>query len=276
MFENTKAFSGFSADDIPRAQQFYGETLGLKVTEANGLLTLHIAGDRPTIVYPKPDHTPAAFTILNFPVDDIDAAVDALAARGVEFERYDGMEQDERASCAPAGRTSRGSGIRPATSSRCSRSAEGSAVVTVDDVRSFVAQLPRSYEVLVRDRIKFRVGQIVYVAFSRDETLMGFAFPKEEREALVASEPEKFMMPTAATCASSGSSSGWRPSTSRRCASSSSTPGGWSCPRSSPPPTTSASSPASCSRRAARRCASTAARSPACRARGCRWGPARP
>ena len=85
MFANTKAFSGFAVDDIPRAQQFYGETLGLKVTEANGLLTLHIAGDRPTIVYPKPDHTPAAFTILNFPVDDIDAAVDALvgARRGV-------------------------------------------------------------------------------------------------------------------------------------------------------------------------------------------------
>jgi predicted enzyme related to lactoylglutathione lyase len=96
MFENTKAFSGFSVDDVDRAKAFYGETLGLKVTEAHGLLTLHIAGDRPTIVYPKPDHTPAAFTILNFPVDDIDAAVDALVARGVEFERYDAMEQDER------------------------------------------------------------------------------------------------------------------------------------------------------------------------------------
>jgi hypothetical protein len=68
--------------------------------------------------------------------------------------------------------------------------------VTVDDVRAFLAQLPRSYEVLVRDRVKFRVGQIVYVAFSRDETLMGFAFSKEEREALVDSEPEKFLMPT--------------------------------------------------------------------------------
>jgi len=68
--------------------------------------------------------------------------------------------------------------------------------VTVDDVRAFVAPLPRSYEVLVRDRVKFRVGQIVYVAFSRDETLMGFAFSKEEREALVDSEPEKFLMPT--------------------------------------------------------------------------------
>jgi hypothetical protein len=69
-------------------------------------------------------------------------------------------------------------------------------MVTVDDVRAFVSQLERSYEVLVRDRVKFRVGQIVYVAFSRDETLMGFAFPKEEREALVDSEPDKFMMPT--------------------------------------------------------------------------------
>ena len=96
MFKDTKAFSGFAVDDLDAARQFYGETLGLKVTEANGLLTLHIAGDRPTIVYPKPDHTPAAFTILNFPVDDIDAAVDALAARGVEIERYDGMEQDEK------------------------------------------------------------------------------------------------------------------------------------------------------------------------------------
>ena len=96
MFENTKAFSGFAVDDIPKAKQFYGDTLGLKVSEENGLLTLHIAGDRATLVYPKEDHTPASFTILNFPVDDIDAAVDALAQRGVEFERYDGMEQDEK------------------------------------------------------------------------------------------------------------------------------------------------------------------------------------
>jgi hypothetical protein len=72
----------------------------------------------------------------------------------------------------------------------------GAAMVTVDDVRAFASQLERSYEVLVRGRVKFRVGQIVYVAFSHDETLMGFAFPKEEREALVASEPEKFLMPT--------------------------------------------------------------------------------
>lgn len=92
MFENTKAFSGFSVDDVPRAKQFYGETLGLKVSEENGLLTLHIAGDRPTLVYPKDDHEPASFTILNFPVDDIETAVDALAERGVGFERYEGMD----------------------------------------------------------------------------------------------------------------------------------------------------------------------------------------
>jgi hypothetical protein len=68
-------------------------------------------------------------------------------------------------------------------------------VVNIDDVRSVVAGFPRSYEALVRDRVKFRVGRIVYLAFSRDERLMGFAFPKEERDALVESEPDKFMMP---------------------------------------------------------------------------------
>jgi hypothetical protein len=69
--------------------------------------------------------------------------------------------------------------------------------VTVDDARAIAATLPRSYEALVRDRVKFRVGQIVYVAFSRDETIMGFGFPKEERDALVASEPDKFLLPRA-------------------------------------------------------------------------------
>ena len=90
MFGNTKAFSGFAVDDLEKAKQFYSETLGLEVTEENDLLTLHIAGDRPVLVYPKPNHTPASFTILNFPVDDIEAAVDQLAARGVDFERYEG------------------------------------------------------------------------------------------------------------------------------------------------------------------------------------------
>ena len=92
MFGNTKAFSGFSVDDIPKARRFYGETLGLRVSEEHGMLHLHIAGDRDTLVYPKPDHTPATYTILNFPVDDLEAAVDALTARGVVFERLDGVD----------------------------------------------------------------------------------------------------------------------------------------------------------------------------------------
>jgi predicted enzyme related to lactoylglutathione lyase len=79
-------------DDVPRAKRFYGETLGLKVSEANGLLTLHVAGGRDVMVYPKANHEPASFTILNFPVDDIEAAVDALGKRGVRFERYEGTE----------------------------------------------------------------------------------------------------------------------------------------------------------------------------------------
>jgi catechol 2,3-dioxygenase-like lactoylglutathione lyase family enzyme len=96
MFANTQAFSGFAVDDLQQAREFYGETLGLKTSEEHGLMTLHLAGDRDTLVYPKPDHTPATYTILNFPVDDIDKAVAELAARGVRFERYDGLEQDEK------------------------------------------------------------------------------------------------------------------------------------------------------------------------------------
>lgn len=96
MFANTKAFSGFAVDDLDQARRFYGETLGINTSEQYGLMTLHLAGGRDTLVYPKSGHTPASFTILNFPVDDIEAAVDELAARGVRFERYEGMEQDER------------------------------------------------------------------------------------------------------------------------------------------------------------------------------------
>ena len=96
MFTNTEAFSGFAVDDLEAAQKFYGETLGIRTSEQYGLMTLHLAGDRDTLVYPKPDHTPANYTILNFPVDDIDAAVDGLAARGVRFERYDNLDQDEK------------------------------------------------------------------------------------------------------------------------------------------------------------------------------------
>jgi catechol 2,3-dioxygenase-like lactoylglutathione lyase family enzyme len=97
MLAQSKAFSGFAVDDLDAAHRFYGETLGLNTSTAeNGLLTLHLAGDRDTLVYPKPGHKPAEYTILNFPVDDIDAAVDDLAARGVVFERYEGLGQDDQ------------------------------------------------------------------------------------------------------------------------------------------------------------------------------------
>ncbi|MFI7419100.1 VOC family protein [Nonomuraea sp. NPDC049684] len=96
MFGKTKAFSGFSVDDLAAAKAFYGDTLGLEVSESNGLLTLHIAGGTDILVYPKPDHVPATFTILNFPVEDIEQAVDALTARGVRFQRYDQLQTDEK------------------------------------------------------------------------------------------------------------------------------------------------------------------------------------
>ena len=96
MFADAKVFSGFAVDDLEKAREFYGGTLGLKTTDENDLLTLHLAGGRDTLVYPKADHAPATYTILNFPVGDIDEAVDELAARGVRFERYDGFEQDAK------------------------------------------------------------------------------------------------------------------------------------------------------------------------------------
>ena len=98
MFTETKAFSGFAVADLREAEAFYGETLGLRTStrRADGLLALHLAGDRDTLVYLKPDFVPATYTILNFQVPDIDEAVDGLAARGVRFERYDGFEQDEK------------------------------------------------------------------------------------------------------------------------------------------------------------------------------------
>lgn len=98
MFKDTRAFSGFSVDDLEKAKEFYGQTLGIDVTEANGLLTLHIAGGTTILVYPKDNHAPATFTILNFPVADIEQAVDNLAARGVRFESYNqgGLVTDEK------------------------------------------------------------------------------------------------------------------------------------------------------------------------------------
>ncbi|MFD4182223.1 VOC family protein [Rhodococcus sp. NPDC058514] len=93
---NSEPYSGFAVDDIAAAKAFYRDTLGLTVTEEFGMLALHVGGDRTVLVYPKENHAPATYTILNFPVDDIDAAVDELIARGVAFERYPGMESDER------------------------------------------------------------------------------------------------------------------------------------------------------------------------------------
>jgi len=96
MFADTEAFSGFAVGDLAQAQEFYGQTLGLRTSEQYGLMTLHLAGGRNTLVYPKEGHVPATYTILNFQVDDIDATVDELVSRGVKFERYDGMGQDAK------------------------------------------------------------------------------------------------------------------------------------------------------------------------------------
>jgi catechol 2,3-dioxygenase-like lactoylglutathione lyase family enzyme len=96
MFRDRPAFAGFSANDIPRTREFYATTLGLEVTEAEGILTLHLAGGGRVIIYPKENHVPATFTVLNFEVDDIDAAVATLGEAGIVFERYDGFDQDER------------------------------------------------------------------------------------------------------------------------------------------------------------------------------------
>ena len=96
MLGESKAFSGFAVDDLEKAKAFYEDVLGLRTSEEHGLMTLHLAGDRPTFVYPKPDHEPATYTILNFPVEDIDAAVDALMERGVAFEIYEQSGQDEK------------------------------------------------------------------------------------------------------------------------------------------------------------------------------------
>ena len=101
MLKDSHAFSGFSSNDIAKAQEFYATTLGLEVTEANGLLTLHLAGGATVIIYPKDNHEPATFTVLNFPVADIEAAVADLAKAGVRFERYEGFDQDERGIVRP-------------------------------------------------------------------------------------------------------------------------------------------------------------------------------
>ncbi|HEX9422368.1 MAG TPA: VOC family protein [Pyrinomonadaceae bacterium] len=97
MLKESKAFSGFSVDNIPSAKEFYGRTLGLEVAESDGLLELQLAGGAKVLIYPKPNHVPATFTILNFPVDNIESAVDELTKRGVRFESYEGdLKTDEK------------------------------------------------------------------------------------------------------------------------------------------------------------------------------------
>ncbi len=118
MFANTKAFSGFSVDDVPKAQEFYAETLGIKTSEEHGLMWLHLAGDRDTLVYPKPDHTPATYTILNFPVADIEEAVmsspsEASASSAIPVPTRRLMR---RGSSGVEDRSLHGSRTRPATS----------------------------------------------------------------------------------------------------------------------------------------------------------------
>ena len=98
MLKNSKAFSGFSANDIAKEKEFYAGTLGLDVSESHGILTLRLAGGHNVIIYPKPNHVPATFTVLNFPVDDVDLAVDELKKRGVRFEQYNlpDLKTDEK------------------------------------------------------------------------------------------------------------------------------------------------------------------------------------
>jgi catechol 2,3-dioxygenase-like lactoylglutathione lyase family enzyme len=98
MVDPTKAFHGFAVPDTDAARAFYSDILGIEVTEENDILRLQLGGAAPTIVYPKPDHVPATYTVLNFPVPDVEAAVDELTAKGVTFERYEGTpaETDEK------------------------------------------------------------------------------------------------------------------------------------------------------------------------------------
>jgi catechol 2,3-dioxygenase-like lactoylglutathione lyase family enzyme len=97
MFQKSKAFAGFSVNDLAAAKDFYGGTLGVDVEETDGMLHLHLSGGGVVLVYPKPNHTPATFTVLNFPVDDVEGAVDELTAKGVPFEHYEGeMATDKK------------------------------------------------------------------------------------------------------------------------------------------------------------------------------------
>ena len=95
MLDSKHAFSGFSVDDIPKAKEFYGQTLGLDVSEESGMLGIHLPGGATVLAYPKDDHVPATFTILNFEVEDVEGAVDQLTSAGVRFEHYEGELQTD-------------------------------------------------------------------------------------------------------------------------------------------------------------------------------------
>jgi catechol-2,3-dioxygenase len=105
LLKASHAFSGFSVDDVAKAMVFYRDTLGLEVTQANSLLTLHLAGGNNVLLYPKPTHTPATFTVLNFPVQNVDATVDELTKRGVHFQHYDmpQLKTDAKGICRASG-----------------------------------------------------------------------------------------------------------------------------------------------------------------------------
>ena len=107
MLKESSAFSGFSVNDIQKAKAFYGRTLGLEVSESDGLLSLHLAGGSKILIYPKAKHEPASFTILNFPVDNVEEAVDQLTQRGVRFEIYNqpDLKTDKRGIFRGAGPT---------------------------------------------------------------------------------------------------------------------------------------------------------------------------
>lgn len=97
MFKDSKAFSGFSVDDLEKAKDFYGNLLGIELVDnPMGMVELKLATGGHVIIYPKPNHAPATYTVLNFPVKSVDDAVDALTAKGIIFEKYDGMQQDEK------------------------------------------------------------------------------------------------------------------------------------------------------------------------------------
>ena len=114
MLEKSEAFSGFAAPDIAKEKEFYSEKLGLKTSEDHGLLRLHLASGNNVLIYPKPNHVPATFTVLNFPLKDVDLAVDELTKRGVRFEIYDcpTSRRTRKGSCAEMVRPLPGSRIR--------------------------------------------------------------------------------------------------------------------------------------------------------------------